>query len=103
MPFIGNRRKRRPSPLDLVSSGASIPANPLQARRAVLTPARLIRLYFLPSASTATAIVSYADPRQGTILSPDNDGTQVDPRQGTILSPDNDGTQVDPRQGTILK
>jgi hypothetical protein len=31
------------------------------------------------------AILDYADPRQGTILSPDNDPAAVDPRQGTIL------------------
>jgi len=48
------------------------------------------------------SITDFADPRQGTLLSPDSDPLAVDPRQGTILFPDSDPLAVDPRKGTII-
>ena len=54
------------------------------------------------ASSFSAEIVDYADPRQGTILSPDTDPLAVDPRQGMVLSPDTDPLAVDPRQGMVL-
>ena len=54
-------------------------------------------------------IVTYADPRQGTVLSPDTSPLAVDPRQGTLFSTDVDarqgtdtGPDPDARQGTVI-
>lgn len=54
------------------------------------------------SPAPVSAIADYADPRQGTILNPDNDITGVNPRLGSILYPGAGITSVDPRLGSIL-